>query len=110
MILDNHLEITPEQLEQVLGRHSVQTCSKSSADVTFGTMAELEEYVTINQAVEHPDVPYTKYWLRRLAEREKIEAKKLGDPQRGLWLIHLPSLLRYIKKMADLGQQKFNPW
>jgi hypothetical protein len=72
-------------------------------------MPNIEEYTTIQAAANDRRVPYTAYWLRRLAQQGKIEAVKVGEGARGQWLVHLPSLLEYIKEMSDLGTQKHNP-
>lgn len=77
--------------------------------VKSAIMPDINEYVTIEDAVQLEEVTYTPYWLRRLAQEGKIEAFKVGPGARGQWLIHKPSLLRYIKSMKDLGAQKHNP-
>lgn len=70
------------------------------------TMPDISEYATIEQAAADSRVPYTAYWVRRLAQEGKIEAIKVGPSERGQWLIFMPSLLDYIKKMDDLGTGK----
>lgn len=35
-----------------------------------------------------------------------VQAVKVGDYVRDTWLVHLPSLPEYIKKMDELGTQK----
>jgi hypothetical protein len=75
----------------------------------FATMPDVSEYVTIEDAASDKRVPYTAYWIRRLAQEEKIQAIKVGSGARGQWLIHLPSLLEYINRMDELGKQKHNP-
>lgn len=77
--------------------------------VQLAAMPDLSEYLTVNEAASRADVPYTAYWLRRLVQDGKVKAVKIGDPIRGTWLVHLPSLLAYIKEMHDLGTQKHNP-
>lgn len=72
-------------------------------------MPDIKEYLTIKQAAARKDVPYTPFWLRRLAEGGKVEAIKIGEGLRGQWLIYLPSLLKYIEKMKELGDQKHDP-
>lgn len=74
--------------------------------VKLATMPNIEEYVTILEAAEDERVPYTAYWLRRLCQDGKIEAIKIGSVAKGQWLIHLPTLLEYIKQMNELGTQK----
>lgn len=75
----------------------------------FAIMADVQEYVTIEDAANDEQVPYTAYWIRRLAQEGKIEALKVGSGARGQWLIHLPSLLEYIKQMNELGKKKHSP-
>jgi hypothetical protein len=72
-------------------------------------MPNIEEYTTIQDAADDNRVPYTPYWIRRLAQDGKIEAVKIGTGARGQWLIHLPSLLAYIRKMEALGTKKHDP-
>jgi hypothetical protein len=72
-------------------------------------MADVSEYVTIEEAAKDERVSYTAYWIRRLAQEDKIEAIKVGSGARGQWLIRLPSLVTYIQKMDELGTQKHNP-
>lgn len=86
------------------------SCKPTGTVIQSTAMPELDEYVTISDAIAHPDVPYTAYWLRNLAAEGKVPSRKLGDEHRGLWLIHLPSLLEYIKRMDDLGTTKHNPY
>jgi hypothetical protein len=74
--------------------------------VEFAAMPDIAEYSTIEEAASHPDVPYTAYWVRRLAQEGKIEAIKVGPAERGQWLVYMPSLLEYIHKMDDLGTAK----
>ena len=74
--------------------------------VKWAVMPDIQEYVTILEAAEDERVPYTAYWLRRLCQEGKIKAKKVGSAAKGQWLIHLPTLLEYIKKMEELGTQK----
>jgi hypothetical protein len=74
------------------------------------SMPDIEEYVTIEDAAADARVPYTAYWIRRLAQEGKIKAVKVGKRTRGQWLVHLPSLLAYIKEMDEMGTQKHNPW
>lgn len=74
--------------------------------VQSGTMPDIEEYATIADAAKDERVPYTAYWVRRLAQDGKIKALKIGDPERGTWLVHMPSLLEYIREMDELGAQK----
>lgn len=74
------------------------------------SVPSISEYVTIQEAADDDRVPYTAYWLRKLARDGKIEAVKVGQRTRGQWLLHLPSLLEYIAEMDSMGAQKFNPW
>jgi hypothetical protein len=78
--------------------------------VQFAAMPDIEEYATIEDAAADDRVPYTPYWIRRLAQEGKITAVKVGKRTRGQWLIHLPSLLEYISGMEDLGTKKHSPW
>jgi hypothetical protein len=77
--------------------------------VKLAVMPDIKEYVTIEDAAGDERVPYTAYWLRRLAQESKIQATKVGKGARGQWLIHLPSLLKYIKEMEMMGTKKHNP-
>lgn len=70
------------------------------------SMPDINEYATIEQAAKDERVPYTPYWVRRLAQEGKIQAIKVGPPERGQWLVYMPSLLDYIQKMDDLGDKK----
>ena len=72
----------------------------------LATMPDIEEYCTIEESAQDERVPYTAYWVRRLAQDGKIEARKFGTGARATWLIHLPSLLAYIAEMKALGTQK----
>ena len=74
--------------------------------VEFAAMPDIKEYATIEEAANDPDVPYTAYWVRKLAQDGKIEAIKVGPAERGQWLVFMPSLLEYIKDMGDLGTKK----
>lgn len=74
--------------------------------VQWHTMPDIQEYVSILDAAEDERVPYSAYWLRRLCQEGKVKAIKFGSRAKGQWLIHLPSLLEYIKRMEDLGTQK----
>jgi hypothetical protein len=74
--------------------------------VKLATMPDIKEYVTILKAAEDERVPYTAYWLRRLCQDGKIKALKIGSAEKGQWLIHLPTLLEYVKQMNELGTQK----
>jgi excisionase family DNA binding protein len=49
---------------------------------------------------------YAQAYLRRLANQERIEARKVGRD----WLINQESLLAYKRKMDALGGQRHNPW
>ena len=42
--------------------------------VEFAAMPDIKEYATIEEAANDPDVPYTAYWVRKLAQDGKIEA------------------------------------
>ncbi len=70
------------------------------------SVPDIEEYRTIQEAADDPRVPYTAYWVRRLAQENKILAQKFGTGSRATWLVHLPSLLEYIAEMERLGTQK----
>lgn len=73
-------------------------------------MPDIKEYKMLQDAVADPRVPYTLHWLRTLCQKGKINAIKLGESTRGTWLVHMPSLLKYIEDMEELGEQKHNPW
>jgi hypothetical protein len=72
-------------------------------------MPDIEEYATIEEAAADPRVPYTAYWIRRLAQSGNIRATKVGKGARGQWLIHMPTLLDYVRSMEELGTRKHNP-
>ena len=74
--------------------------------VKSASMPDIQEYITILEAAADERVPYTAYWLRRLCQEEKIKAIKIGSAAKGQWLIHLPGLLEYIRRMDELGTQK----
>lgn len=77
----------------------------------MGSGPGFEDYITIQQATEREDVPYSAYWLRKLADAGKLEkVERVGKTQRGFWLLHLPSLLAYVEWMEEQGTQKHNPW
>jgi hypothetical protein len=73
-------------------------------------MTDISEYLTIDEAAADARVSYTRYWIRKLAQEQKVAAIKIGsDNRRGQWLIHLPSLLSYIEQMQELGTLKHSP-
>jgi hypothetical protein len=72
----------------------------------IASMPDIEEYATIQDAADDDRVPYTAYWVRRLAQEGKVEAKKFGSGSRATWLVHMPSLLAYVAEMKALGTQK----
>ena len=74
--------------------------------VKSASMPDIKEYITIQEAGADERIPYTAHWLRRLCQDGKIQAIKVGSAAKGQWLIHLPSLLQYIKEMDELGTQK----
>jgi len=49
---------------------------------------------------------YTQAHIRTLAQRGRIEARKIGRD----WLVSRDSLLAYKRRMDNLGPQKHNPW
>lgn len=49
---------------------------------------------------------YAQAYLRRLAERNRIVARKVGRD----WLLNQDSLLVYRDEMTALGAQRHNPW
>jgi excisionase family DNA binding protein len=49
---------------------------------------------------------YSVAYLRRLANRGDVEARKVGRD----WLIWRESLLEYKARMDGLGREKHNPW
>ena len=75
----------------------------------LATMPDIKEYATIEEVAADSRVPYTAYWIRRLAQDGRIEAMKVGKGPRGQWLIHIPSLLKYISEMEALGSKKHDP-
>jgi len=77
--------------------------------VKSGIMPDIKEYVTIQQAAADDRVPYTAYWIRRLVQEGRIAAVKIGEGFRSQWLVHLPSLLDYVREMEELGTKKHHP-
>lgn len=67
---------------------------------------DIEEYRTIAESAADPRVPYGQYWIRRLVQAGKVEAKKFGTGARSVWLVHMPSLLAYVREMEALGNKK----
>lgn len=78
--------------------------------VELASMPDIAEYATLDDAAADPRVPYKVYWIRRLCQEGKVTAVKVGTSTRGQWLVHMPSLLAYVKEMDDLGDKKHNPW
>ncbi len=73
-------------------------------------MAAIQDYVTVEEASADERVPYTAYWIRKLAREGTVKATKIGPSKhRGQWLIHLPSLLSYIEEMKEMGTKKHSP-
>ena len=68
---------------------------------------DLEEYITVIEAAEQ--VGYTPHWLRHLCNEGLVDAVKIEGAARGTWLIHLPSLARYVTEMQRLGTEKHDP-
>ena len=61
-------------------------------------------WVTIAQAAELSG--YSPAYVRQLAYRGRIDARKVGRD----WLINQESLLAYKREMDTLGGQRHNPW
>ncbi|MBN1815440.1 MAG: helix-turn-helix domain-containing protein [Anaerolineae bacterium] len=61
-------------------------------------------WITTDEAQELTG--YSIAYLRRLANRGDIEARKVGRD----WLIWRESLLAYKDQMDSLGRAKHNPW
>lgn len=68
------------------------------------TDSTLENWLTTSQAKKLTG--YTAIYLRRLANRKQVEARKIGRD----WLINQESLLAYKQEMDALGPQRHNPW
>lgn len=66
----------------------------------------LGDFVTIREAVDHDEVPYTARWIKDLIRAGKVEGTKIGSKRRGQWLVHLPSLLEYVERMREMGTMK----
>ena len=77
--------------------------------VKLAAMPDIEEYRSLQEAAGDPRVPYTVYWLRKLCKDGKVKATKFGEGAHAVWLVHLPSLLDYIREMDDLGTAKHHP-
>jgi len=73
------------------------------------TMPDIEEYRSLQEAADDPRVPYTIYWLRKLCKAGTVKSTKFGEGAHAVWLVHLPSLLEYIREMETLGTQKHHP-
>lgn len=67
----------------------------------------LSEYKTIEEALEHPDVTYNPVYLYKLCREGTILSVYKGPPRRGVYLLHMPSLLAYIERMNRLGNKKY---
>ena len=71
------------------------------------TTAKLEDFKTISDAVKHPGVPYTTYWVRRLIVEKRVKAIRIGpEGKRGQWLVNMPDLLRYINEIQESKNDK----
>ena len=68
-----------------------------------------EDFVTIREAVARDEVPYTAGWVKALVRRGTVKGTKIGGRRRGQWLVHLPSLRKYVARMAAVGTQKHTP-
>jgi hypothetical protein len=77
--------------------------------VKLTIMPDIEEYATVEDAANDERVPYSAYWVRRLVQDGKVEAFKVGKGLRSQWLVHMPSLLAYVKEMEELGTKKHHP-
>ena len=68
---------------------------------------KLEDFKTISDAVKHPGVPYTTYWVRRLIVEKRVKAIRIGpEGKRGQWLVNMPDLLRYINEIQESKNDK----
>ena len=67
-------------------------------------MSEFEEWITTEMGAVLTG--YTASYLRQLARRGLMEARKVSRD----WLINRESLLDYKRRMDRLGPQKHNPW
>ena len=63
-----------------------------------------EGWITTEQA--EALTGYVSAYLRRLCNRGRVEARKVGRD----WLINQESLLAYKAEMDALGDQRHNPW
>ena len=70
----------------------------------------LSDFVTIREATERDDVPYSARWIKHLIHTGKVEGTKIGSKRRGQWLVRLPSLLEYVERLQELGTQKHVPY
>lgn len=79
--------------------------------VEYKTMTpNIDEYVTLEEARENPKIHYTAAWIRILCQQGKVEARKIVSGNRGVWLVHLPSLIDYVEKAEDRQDRRFAPW
>lgn len=69
-------------------------------------MTELKTDGWLTTAEAEASTGYGPAYLRRLANRGDIEARKVGRD----WLIWWESLLAYKDRMDSLGRAKHNPW
>jgi len=65
---------------------------------------QLQEWITTNLA--QALTGYSQAYMRQLAQRGRVEARKVGRD----WLVNRESLLEYKLAMDRLGSQKHNPW
>ncbi len=72
----------------------------------LATMPDIDQFATLEEAENDSRVPYTRYWLRKLCQDGKLDARKFGTGRRAVWLVHMPSLLEYVREMESLGTQK----
>ena len=72
-------------------------------------MPDIKEYSSIQDAANDPQVPYSEHWLRVLCQRGEVEATKMGTGQKSIWLVHMPSLYEYVKRMKLEDTEKHTP-
>jgi len=77
--------------------------------IQSGVMPDIKEYTSIQKAANDPRVPYSEHWLRVLCQRGEIDAVKMGEGPKSIWLVRMSSLYEYIDKMKLEGTEKHTP-
>ena len=66
-------------------------------------MENLNDWKPIKEAAADQRIPYSPHWIwRLLTDLKRVEGQKMA----GRWFVNMPSLLRYVEEMAELGTKK----